>query len=530
MKIYREWLAGSKAEDELDRKYPIYSKIKSILAILLALILVLLGAFVAPISSGAISNNITIISPIDETITASEFMINVLVLNDTTDSVQAHISGYPWVNLVYDGSNEWAGLINVSAIPNGQYSIQAMYRIPGELPYESPKIPITINKPAVIPQYGSITITVLDTNSRPVQGVTVTPGNNITDGNGVVFVGHQPLTTNINFTLTKSGYNTTYLDVNFIDSNTITRTVTMGKVGGDKREFTVSGYETMMVGRGNFIIVHDSVTGEKVDGASIILYDGANVKSLPGETVNGRLFVSIPAESISGDYLIEVTKSGYNDWSDTFTAWAAPATLKPTTTPAPTPTPSPTPVPTVSKTFRADVCEKMKVCESITDDEYRERLVVLESWNRNQTLSNASIYVQQPKTETFPWIPALLGVGGLAALGVKKRDEVMKIGSNLGSKIGLKKSAEPEQIRQDIINHSEQGEPINNESAVVSEGPPEKTEVTSQKNGMSHIVRVKCDAGCDWSTLVDESKVNEVLAVHKKTEHNIITPKKAESK
>jgi hypothetical protein len=359
-------------------------------------ILVFLAFFMSNIAS-ATSDNISILTPQDNQFAdpqTSDFVVTAHITDQDITQAVAKIATFPtqYLTKIQGSAYDWRTTMAISSIPDGTYSLVVGYFNSSGNIAGTQTISITTQKPAPPVQYGAIQFTIKDTNNNPAQGVTVSPGGNITDSNGNVFVGGQPLNKNISFTFTKNSYNTTLFYYTFTNNLTVSQPITIGKVGGDMKDLIVSGYEDMTAGRGTFIKATDSA-GVKVDDAEVAIYDSNNVKSIPGVTVNGRIFVSIAADSGAGQYLIEVTKPGYNDYTDTFQIWAAP---KPSFTPTPTATPTPTPTPEgPQRTWRPDMGA------SLTDDEYN----TMQAWktsisatptpakNTTSSQDNTAIYV-----------------------------------------------------------------------------------------------------------------------------------------
>ena len=464
--------------------------------VILVIIAIILGLWlISDVGSAAGETSIT--SPVTSLlggapITTSNISVMVKVNGSMiTDSVTVRIMDYPIISRPFypldDGT--WRGVVDVSSLSNGEYYLQAQYFKTNVLVSLSPLITIILNKPTL---YGSISITVKDFNNNPISNVYVSPGNNYTNSDGVVVVGQRTLPSVVNFTLGKSGYNTTYTgDISFTDTQIISRTIIMNKVGGNLGEMLVTGYDMMMTGRGAFILVNDKFTGERINGAVVVLYDGNNVKSLPGQTVNGRVFMSVQSDQPSGIYLLEVSKSGYNDFTDSFSVWDAPVTP----TPVPT-TPLPTPVPTPDRKWRADVSNG----EWLTNEEYLQWIEVQESRKRNETLAqqNATSTIQPSNESTFPWIFLLTCLAGVGIVGYRYRDKLVHNGftNRLNGRLtGRKKEEYFNFVDDDTITNFDSIAPINT---------------------------IKCNL-CDWTMKansdLEQSIISSILDTHKREKH-----------
>lgn len=385
----------------------------------LILIATILAFLIMATDASSLPENITITDPTNDPNNdpiTSNFQITVHITDPDARTVQAKVVGQTFQSLSQVNTHDWQGTIDISNIPNGNYQLTARYyNSTNAYFYVIQTTPITIQKPAPTAtptpsptptQYGSLLLTITDSNNQPLQDVVSNISGNKSNSKGELFIGNQPINQNINYSLSKSGYNTTYYQTSFSNNQTIQASITMHRTAGDISRFDVSGYDGMLVGRGNYITVKDYYTKEKIEGAQIVVYEGQNVKSIPGTTVNGRLFVSIPEDSKGGQYLLEVTKKGYEDWNEDFTIFAI------TKTPAPTPSPTaPTPAPTPAEKYRADADMKL------TDDEYREWLGKQEEERRkvNESLSNTTI-ITPTEESSFPW--TLLGLSIFALVGI----------------------------------------------------------------------------------------------------------------
>ena len=479
---------------------------KFLYAFYIVLVLLMLPAAMAG------SENISILDPQPDDVFAKDFPATVYVNDTNVKSVQVRIVGYPWLALDQTTSFEWTGTISIADLADGDYQLSARYTRNGEIvpSYVSATTKISIKRPPVIPQYGILSVTIRDANNNPLQGVAVSPSGNITDSAGVAIAGQQPLNTQINFSFTKAGYYSSYLLFTFLDNNTVFRTITMSQIpaapGAEAaaantsglKDLDVKGYKGLIGGRGVYVFVNDMVTGEKIDGALITIYEGALVKSIPGETVNGRLFVSVPqADSsvVEAEYLIEVSKKGYKDYVDSFRVIYPPAptpSSTPVITPTPTPTIAPTPEPTPPEKYRADANMKL------TDDEYREWLAAQETKksqdNANKTPMVSQPFVQpQPEGTQLPW--GLLGVGGLA------------VGA-----VAYKKYAGRKGTTGNLVELTEAGE------LQGFEKEKEKEIAESAKTQ-----KIACDL-CEWTMNVDPNSSDElktaIIAAHKKEMHS----------
>ena len=460
--------------------------------VILVIIAIVLGLWlISDVGSAAGETSITSPANYGDTITTQTFDVKVKV-NDTYmtgDVVKVKVitPGYLWVSLDFIYNGEWRGVMDVSTLVNKDYLLQAVY-IRGGVSVVSEPITITLNRPT---QYSSISITVKDFNNNPISNVYVSPSpsNNHTNSDGVVFVGQQTLGSNTNFTLSKSGYNTTYTGViSFTNTQINPIIIIMNKVGGNLGEMSVGGYDMMMVGRGSFILVNDKFTGARIDGATVAIYDGNNVKSLPGQTVNGRVFMSIQSSQPSGIYLLEVSKAGYNDFTDSFSVWAAPVT--------PTPIPTTTPVPTPDRKWRAEVGDG----QWLTNEEYLQWMEVQESRKRNETLAqqNATTIIQPVKESAFPWIFLITCIVGVGIVGYRFRDKLVHNGitNRLNSGLaGRKKEEYFNFADDDTITNFDSIAPINT---------------------------IKCNL-CDWVMKVnsdtEQTIVNSILDTHKREKH-----------
>lgn len=401
------------------------------------------------------------------------------LVDKNTTAVEIRINGVygrtGWELLEYDGST-WNNYVDISTIPSGTYDLQIRYKIFGNV-----QPVITSTNHIIVNRVGTITFTVRDSKNNAIQGVVVNPSGNITDASGIVLVSQQPLNVDINFTFAKSGYNSTYIHQTFSTVQPITKTIIMTKIGGDLGTLEVEGYDMLMTGRGTFVTVIDKDTREKINDANIAIYDSNNVLSLPGSTSNGRLFVSIQPTQKSGSYVIEVTKSGYNDYSDTFRVWENPST------PVPTPSPTPTPIPTIDRSWRPDVEQ------FLSNDEYLKTIAVRESKKQNESLviqNNTIMVPPQPKTTSvFPWMLGLLLIGLVSVVGYNKRQYIANL----------------------VTNKAHIERPINDVR-------PDIFEVEDERE-----VKLRCDL-CDWYMYIDPEKVNKsmqglILEGHKKDIH-----------
>lgn len=432
------------------------------------------------------SAEITIIEPADDSpVISSDFEV-VAYINDTNVKyAQVRIVDYPWISMEQSTQTDWSIKLKIADYSEGEHTLTAKYLKSGEVVwnYVTQTIKITIQKPAI--QKGFVEFTIKDKNNNPVSDVILNPSGNKSDTNGIVKAGDQPLNTAINFSLSKEGYITAYQLLTFTNNTLIQKSITLKKVGEDKRQFRVSGYNSMIEAPGMFYIkVKDDETGEAVDGADVMLYQGNIVKAIAGETVNGgRLTVSF---NNAGYYEMVISKEGYEEWSDDITV----ISLKPeeTPTPKPTPAPAPTPVPTISKKIRADVCEKLNSCEPLTDDEYRELLVVLEKKKVNETQTITAPTPPQNK-ESFPWAYLLGTVFVIGVVGFKYKNKILPSNQNKN------KLPDSEEVMDTIPSLPTYGY---------------ETKI------------IKCDE-CDWKEKVDKDLSDEVaeerIKIHKEKWH-----------
>ena len=459
--------------------------------VILVIIAIILGLWFSDVGSAAGETSIKL--PVQSSTISSSNISVVVLVNESSgisgEIVTIRIVNYAVMkNLDFYGS-QWSGLLDVSSLVSGEYQLLAIYYKGSNAPIFSVPVTIILNKPIL---YGSVSITVRDFNNNPISNVYVSPSNNYTNSEGVVVIGQRTLPSMVNFTLGKSGYNTTYTgDISFTDVQTISRTIIMNKVGGNLGEMSVTGYDMMMVGRGSFILVNDKFTSARIDGAMVAIYDGNNVKSLPGQTVNGRVFMSIQNEQPSGIYFLEVSKAGYNDFTDSFSVWAAPVTP----TPIPT-TPVPTPVPTIDRKWRAEVGDG----QWLTNDEYLQWMEVQESRKRNETLAqqNATTIIQPVTESTFPWVFLLTCLVGIGIIGYRFRDKLVHNGITNrlnGGLVGRKKEEYFNFADDDTITNFDSIAPTNT---------------------------IKCNL-CDWVMKVNSDTeqmiVNSILDTHKREKH-----------
>jgi len=342
-------------------------------------------------------NNITISYPIwdsqNDPVT-SDFIVGVMVTDITASSVQAKISGGVWTSLGQITNQMYEGKLNISSCTDGMNTITARYQASGSQSYYYVLVPMQVKiiKPLPpVPTYGSVTFTVRNTNNAPIQGVLVRPSENVTDASGIVSVGHQNLNTPITFSFTKNDYNSSIQYITFTNSVLLRQSVTMGKVGGDLRDFIVSGYDGLGLERSSVVTIKDTVSGERIDGANVIIYNGLNVQNGPFISTNGRALVSISGTD-AGYYMIEVSKSGYNTWDDDFRVWAV--VVPPTPIPTPTPVVTPNPVIIPNERYYADADMKL------TAEEYRAWMGVQENKTREANTKASQIIPNTPITNS----------------------------------------------------------------------------------------------------------------------------------
>jgi len=459
--------------------------------VVLVIITIILGLHIISIDASA-AGEINITNPTNyaDPITTSLIKVDVNVNGSTyNDVVKVKIIESVIIKSlspIYPGL--WTtNFFDFSTLPNGNYMLQAIYIKDGTAtPVLSLPINIILNRPI---QYGSVSITVKDSNNNPLNDVLVIPSNNRTNSDGVVNIGRIMLPSVTNFTLTKYGYNTTYSGgISFTDNVVISKSIIMSKLGGDLRDLNVIGYKNMIAERGAFILVTDKISGEKINGARVAIYNGASVESLPGETVNGRIFMSI-IDAKSGSKMIDVSKSGYNDFTDTFDVWAAPVTP----TPIPT-TPVPTPVPTIDKKWRAEVGDGV----FLTNDEYLQWIEVQESRKRNETLSQQNLTaIPSSKESTFPWVFLLMSLMFVGVVIYRFKDKISPIKSI-------------KSVHSRLIKNREDSFRLMDD------------DVITDFSSITPTNTIECDL-CDWgmkvSSDVEQTIINTILDTHKKEKH-----------
>lgn len=334
---------------------------------------------------------------------------NSLNVSDT----QAMIAGFDWMpmtQLTQNGKvSEWTTRAKISDYPAGTATITARYREQGKAwIFVTKTRTININKtdPATIK--ASVTFTVLDYFNNPIADVMVQPTGNKTDTTGIVTVAGLSLS-QTSFTFTKNGYNTTTINMTLTGSQS--QTVILRKDGDTLKTFSVSGLSTVVTkDTVSYIKVKDATTKEYVSGATVTMFIGSQVKSMPGETTGGRVTVGY---NEPGDFDLLIEKDGYKDYSETIKV------IAPTVTPTPVPPvilpPPPPPIP--EKRFRADVGA------NITDDEYRIWLTVQEQKAAQQNANNTSNQsstsppISSPPSSSPPYTTyALLGIVGLVSV------------------------------------------------------------------------------------------------------------------
>lgn len=340
----------------------------------------------------------------------TDFDLTVLINNSLPVSdAQAMLAGFEWIPLTQltqnGNTSEWSARVKISNYPAGSATITARYRTQGA-PWEFVTQTRTINiikiDPATIT--GSVTFTVVDYFNNPITGVMVQPTGNKTDATGIVTAAGLPLGQTL-FTFTKPGYNTSTLTMTLTGSQS--QTMTLRKDGDTLKSFLILGVSEYATQNTVFYVrVKDSITQEYVSGATVTLMYGDQIKSMPGDTIAGRITVGF---NEVGSFDLVIEKTGYNDYVETITVFA------PKTTPTPAPTPTPTPPPAPQK----------RACQAaggiqLTDDECRAVIISLERAQAQANLNASNLStapeVSTPPPETTPYTTyALLGIVGLMA-------------------------------------------------------------------------------------------------------------------
>lgn len=364
--------------------------------------------------------------------TSGSKMIVTVKVNDTNVSkVQAHLLYQPWNQLEKESSTVYSGVLDISNLPNGNYKLSAYYLRTGEdaaqAHYISQPTLITINRPAP-PVIVPITYDVIiqDTSSIPIEGVKPFYIGTPSDSTGLIHFTDLTLNSNYNVRLNKTGYLDYSLQFTPTKNNE-TKTVTMRKPSDNLKTMAVSGINTAVpLNTVSYIRVKDSQTLEYLSDATVTLFVGSQIKSMPGDTVGGRVTVGF---NEPGEFDLLIEKAGYKDYTETITVVA------PKVTPTPTPTPAPvlTPVPTPQK--RA--CDAANGI-SLTDDDCRLAIDALEIKKAQESQTTAAnntpmvdAYInqqqyqqqyQQPPSEGLPINTlALLGVVGIGGIYFIKR-------------------------------------------------------------------------------------------------------------
>lgn len=384
--------------------------------IVIGIVLIILSIFLAESVKGD-SENITITSPRRYEDLSSNFTISLRITDENATSAQAKlisISGF--IPLSQDGPTLWnSNILNPESYPEGTYTLTAYYQSPeGEFWVADALRPtVNIHHPPQVIQYGEILIKVIDSRNNNLQDVVVQPSYNKTDSSGNVKVGRLPLNQAVNFNLSRPGYNSTEFNQIFNNNITLQQTIMMSRRGGDLRDMTLTGYKFLEVGRTTIVTVKDTDTGDRIDDVELLIYDGANIKTGPFYTQNGRALISIGPDAIPGNYMIEASKKGYVVWSDDFIIYA-PKTTTPKPTQTTVPPLIPITAPTPQERYYADANMKL------TAEEYKAWLANKEAQTREANLNNqtpAQIQPPPPKGD-FPWLYLLsasivLGYAGL---------------------------------------------------------------------------------------------------------------------
>ncbi|MDD3840104.1 MAG: hypothetical protein PHP06_05965 [Clostridia bacterium] len=461
----------SEAWDTYRKKHKAFAAFQAIVFIIL--LVAALAYFV-----DAVQADVMIINPEQSATIKTDFEL-VAEINETAkyDSVWARFD-YTSPNQMLIGeqtgnTTTWGLPIKLNYLKNigveGNTILTVYYKtLDGDR--KSKVINLIINHP--VSPTGTATFTILDYNNNPVGDVTVQPTGNKSDSAGVLIVRDQPIS-KITYSFSKPGWNTTTSAITFTENALQqVQTITLRKDGDSLKTFELSGFnELVEQGTLSYIKVKDAQTKEYISGARVTLFDGSQIKSIPGDTISGR--ISVGYNEI-GDFDLVVEKNGYREYRETVTVIESRRV-----TPLPTlmPTPAPTPVPTPEKKYYPDANMVL------TQDEYRAWQSVQEEKTRRENLdrTNATrIITATPPPQDPPYLT--YGLLGIVAMAL--------VLTTLKNKKGRDKEKEPEDTIRD------------NDPRLVKTAVPDDSTM------------VNCDQ-CSWSAIIPTKDIATLDAIKK---------------